>query len=94
MPLTGLAIELRFWFRLALTVSALTGALMVGMNAPDIFAKDAFWVKIAAVVLALILVLGFRDRAVARGGSPKILTAAILFLWLLAASAGRWIGFS
>jgi hypothetical protein len=83
-------------------INALSGIALLIADATTMMVSWVFWVKIAAIVLAVITlarirhVLYFDPRsAVARGGNDsvprrlKMLAAASLFLWFAAVTAGR-----
>ena len=58
----------------------------------------AFWLKIAALPLALLFTLTIRHRVAmaGTGATPRTRLVAVvsLALWSTVAAAGRWIGFS
>ena len=88
----------RPWFLGALAMMLATGIPLALSEAVKLYDKQAFWVKMAALALALAFALGVRTRLVGRvsPGSPAAWGLAItsLGLWLTVALAGRWIGFS
>ena len=90
--------DARPWFLGALCMMLATGIPLGLSEAVKLYDKQAFWVKMSALAIALVFALGVRTRLVARvsPGSPAARGLAIisLGLWLTVALAGRWIGFS
>ena len=62
--------------------------------------SPAFWVKMTALLLALIFMFTFRRRVVRTGLTPdragigRVTAVVSLSLWFGVAWGGRWIGFS
>ncbi len=87
------------WLVGALAVMFATGIPLFLSESIKCYFSSAFWVKMGALVLALLFTFGVRNRMVrtqpflphwqARG-----IAACSLALWLTVAAAGRWIGFS
>ena len=87
------------WLAGAIAIMFSTGIPLFLSEAVKCYYSTAFWVKMGALVLALLFTFGVRNRAVrarpnlqprhARG-----VAACSLVLWLTVATAGRWIGFS
>ena len=90
--------DARPWFLGALCMMLATGIPLGLSEAVKLYDKQAFWVKMIALALALAFALGVRTRLVKRvtPGAPAAWAMAIasLALWLTVALAGRWIGFS
>ena len=90
--------DARPWFLGALLVMLATGIPIALSEASKLYDKQAFWVKMSALALALIFSLSIRTRLVDRvqAGSPQAWGLALvsLSLWLTVGLAGRWIGFS
>ncbi len=97
-PAASVERSARPWFLGALCVMLATGIPLGLSEAVKLYDKQAFWVKMSALALALVFALGVRTRLVARvtPGGPTAWGLAIisLTLWLTVALAGRWIGFS
>jgi hypothetical protein len=83
-------------------INALSGIALLIADATTMMVSWVFWVKIAAIVLAVITLARIRHvlyldphAAVARGGNDavpprlKMLAMASLFLWFAAVTAGR-----
>ena len=87
----------RPWLIGALATMIVSGVLIGISEALKLYDKQAFWVKMAALLLALVftfavqLPLARRDVA---GLAARVLAVISLALWLTVALAGRWIGFS
>jgi hypothetical protein len=81
----------------AVIVLLLTGVLL-GISEPvKLYGRQAFWVKMISLAIALLLTYFAFNPLIKRGaagasvGSIAVLTIAA---WLTVAMAGRWIGFS
>jgi Family of unknown function (DUF6644) len=89
--------DARPWLVAALVTMIVTGVLIGTSEALKLYDKPAFWLKMAALLAALVftfalqLPLARRDVA---GLAAKALATISLGLWLTVALAGRWIGFS
>lgn len=87
----------RPWLIAALATMIVTGVLIGLSEALKLYDKPAFWVKMGALLAALLftflwqLPLARRDVS---GLAAKSLAIVSLGLWLMVALAGRWIGFS
>ena len=87
----------RPWLLAALATMIVTGVLIGISEALKLYDKPAFWVKMAALLSALIFTFAVklpRARRNVSGAQAKVLGAVSLALWLIVALAGRWIGFS
>lgn len=88
------------WFVGSLATMLTTGFLLFTSEAVKLYYHDAFWVKMAALLTAMVFtaivqrptaladperVAPWRSRAVA---------CLSLLLWFVVGAAGRWIGFS
>ena len=87
------------WLVGALAVMFATGIPLLLSEAVKCYFRAAFWVKMGALVLALLFTFGVRNRMVRlRPGllrwQQRGIAACSLALWLTVAAAGRWIGFS
>ncbi len=87
------------WLVGALAVMFATGIPLFLSESIKCYFSSAFWVKMGALVLALLFTFGVRNRVVR--ARPKLLpwqarglAGCSLALWLTVAAAGRWIGFS
>jgi hypothetical protein len=81
----------------AVIVLLITGVLL-GVSEPvKLYGRQAFWVKMIALALALLLTYFAFNPLVRRGASGASLRSITLLTmasWLMVAMAGRWIGFS
>jgi hypothetical protein len=81
----------------AVIVLLITGTLL-GISEPvKLYGRQAFWVKMISLIVALLITYFAFNPLVKRGASGigiRSVTALTLAAWLLVAMAGRWIGFS
>lgn len=87
----------RPWLIAALITMVVTGVLIGISEAVKLYDKEAFWVKMAALLTALVFTFAIklpRARRDVTGLQSKALGAISIALWLTVALAGRWIGFS
>lgn len=88
----------RGWFLGALALMVTTGSLLALSEAVKLYDRPAFFVKMIAFSLALLLTFTLRRALIARnpgdGPAAMAIGALSLCLWLTTAVAGRWIGFS
>ncbi len=87
------------WLAIAIAVMFATGIPLFLSEAIKCYFKPAFWVKMGALLLALLFTFMLRNRFVRDrpGLSPwqaRIIASCSLVLWFAVAAAGRWIGFS
>lgn len=79
-------------------VALLLTGILLGVSEPiKLYGRQAFWVKMASLAIALPVTYFLFNPLVAKGGRGwGIQGAALLTLatWLMVAMAGRWIGFS
>jgi hypothetical protein len=96
-PAARLERSARPWLIAAVVTLIVTGTLIGSSEALKLYDKDAFWVKMTALALALIFTFAIKIPLVQRGvmgWQARALAIASLTLWLSVAMAGRWIGFS
>ncbi len=87
----------RPWLIAAVSTLIVTGLLIGISEAMKLYDKDAFWVKMSALALALVFTFAVQMPLAKRdvsGWQAKTLAVVSLTLWLSVAMAGRWIGFS
>ena len=76
----------------------LISGILLGVSEPvKLYGRDAFWVKMISLGIALLLTYFAFNPLVRRGASGlgiRSVTVATLAAWLMVAMAGRWIGFS
>jgi len=88
------------WLLASLSVMVVTGVLLFLSEAVKCYSSNPFWVKIAALFLAILFTFTVRRKVVtadeARVGPfwSKLVALISLVLWGTVAWAGRWIGFS
>jgi hypothetical protein len=82
----------------AAVILLLITGVFLGISEPvKLYGRDAFWVKMIALAIALLLTYCVFNPLVRLGQTGAILrmaTVATLAAWLMVAMAGRWIGFS
>lgn len=97
-PIASLHQQTSRWLNLAVLGMVTTGSLLFISEAVKCYYNPAFWVKMTALPVALVLTYTVRVRIARRsaGVTPETRWVAIgsLLIWLTVAAAGRWIGFS
>jgi hypothetical protein len=75
----------------------ITGILL-GVSEPvKLYGRQAFWVKMTSLLLALAITYFAFNPLIRRGASAVVarpVAVATMAAWLMVAMAGRWIGFS
>ena len=88
------------WFAGSLAMMLGSGFLMFTSEAVKLYYHEAFWVKMSALLLALVFTATVQRRtALADPDRVTLLRSrsvglVSLLLWFLVGAAGRWIGFS
>jgi hypothetical protein len=81
----------------AVIVLFITGILL-GISEPvKLYGREAFWVKMISLLIALGLTYFVFNPLVRRGAAGLVtrsVTVLTMAAWLMVAMAGRWIGFS
>jgi hypothetical protein len=81
----------------AVVLLMITGILL-GISEPvKLYGREAFWVKMISLVVALIVTYFVFNPMVRRGAAGFAIRGVTLLTmasWLIVAMAGRWIGFS
>ena len=81
----------------AVIVLLITGVLL-GVSEPvKLYGRQAFWVKMISLAIALLLTYFAFNPLIKRGASAtslRSITVLTIASWLMVAMAGRWIGFS
>jgi hypothetical protein len=98
-PPAYLLTQTRPWCLTAIGILFATGIPLFLSEAVKCYWSYAFWVKMGALVLALLFTFGVRNRFVtSRPDLPpwqmRVLGSGSIGLWVTVAAAGRWIGFS
>lgn len=95
-----LAREAEPWLAGGLSVMIASGALLFTSESIKCYYSPAFWVKMSALLPALVFTFTLRRKVASCGESAirsvwRILTAVVsLALWTVVGTSGRWIGFS
>ena len=96
-PVAELYKSARRYMNGAVIVLLLTGMLL-GVSEPvKLYGRQAFWVKMISLAVALLLTYFAFNPLVKRGAagaSLRSITVLTIASWLMVAMAGRWIGFS
>lgn len=95
-----LARDARPWMNLAVVMMLVTGIPLFMSEAVKCYYSQAFWVKMYALIAALIFTYSIRTRvtrseSVHETARLQMLVGALsLAMWFTVAAGGRWIGFS
>ena len=96
-PVADLYKRAHRYLNAAVIVLLITGVLL-GISEPvKLYGRQAFWVKMISLAIALLVTYFVFNPLVRRGASgPGLRSVTVLTMaaWLLVAMAGRWIGFS
>lgn len=87
----------RPWLYLALAVLIATGVSLALSEALKLLDRSAFWLKMSALLAALVFTFAIKMPVVQRRPDAavlKLFAVVSIGLWLTVAIAGRWIGFS
>ena len=95
-PASAIERSTRPWLIGAILTMITTGVLLGFSEALKLYDKQAFWVKMIALAVALTFTFLVRNPVARRdpGMIGKAVAVVSLSLWLTVAIAGRWIGFS
>jgi peptidoglycan/LPS O-acetylase OafA/YrhL len=97
LPTSAVERGARPWLIAALMTMVASGVLIGISEALKLYDKQAFWVKMAALLAAVIFTFAVKlpqARRDVTGRRAQALGTASIALWLTVALAGRWIGFS
>jgi hypothetical protein len=96
-PVADLYKSAHRYLNAAVIVLLITGVLL-GISEPvKLYGRQAFWVKMISLAIALLVTYFVFNPLVKRGApGPGLRSVTVLTIaaWLLVAMAGRWIGFS
>jgi hypothetical protein len=96
-PVADLYRSAHRYLNAAVIVLLITGVLL-GISEPvKLYGRQAFWVKMISLAIALLVTYFVFNPLVRRGASGlglRSVTVLTMAAWLLVAMAGRWIGFS
>jgi hypothetical protein len=92
--------DLRPWFLGSVVLMLATGLLLFTSEAVKLYYHGAFWVKMSALILALLFTAtvqrpaALADPASMSARRSRAVALISLLLWFLVGAGGRWIGFS
>lgn len=96
-PVADLYKSAHRYMNVAVIVLLITGVLL-GVSEPvKLYGRQAFWVKMISLGVALLVTYFVFNPLVRRGssgGTARGIAVLTLAAWLMVAMAGRWIGFS
>jgi len=79
-------------------ITLLISGVLLGVSEPvKLYDRQAFWVKMISMVIAIALTYFAFNPMVRRGSTGfriRSVTVLTMAAWLIVAIAGRWIGFS
>lgn len=79
-------------------IALLITGMLLGVSEPvKLYGREAFWVKMSSLAVALVVTYFVFNPLVRRGASGlglRSVTVLTIAAWLMVAMAGRWIGFS
>jgi hypothetical protein len=82
----------------AAVIALLATGLLLGVSEPvKLYGREAFWVKMISLAVALTITYLVFNPRIAKGDRGPVaqgVTLLTLAAWLMVAMAGRWIGFS
>jgi hypothetical protein len=82
----------------AAVITLLITGILLGISEPvKLYGRQAFWVKMISLAIALAVTYFAFNPLVRRGASDGVarsVAVGTLAAWLMVAMAGRWIGFS
>jgi len=99
-PVAQLARDAQRWLLVSLAILVPTGVLMFLSEATKCYYHPAFWMKMSALLLAIIFTftvkrkVALADEAHMRPLWYKLVALTSITLWSLVGIGGRWIGFS
>lgn len=98
-PIAELATGARGWVVASLALMVATGLPLFLSEAVKCYYNTSFWVKMAALPVAVGFTFAVRDRLARRpevdtSARTRLVGLASVALWFTVAAAGRWIGFS
>jgi hypothetical protein len=92
IPLKSLENTFRFMWA-GFVLNAATGGLLFISDATKHSSNPAFYVKLAGVALAVVILILIRSKVFREQKNGKILAAASLACWFVAMSAGRLMAY-
>jgi hypothetical protein len=98
-PVRQLARDAQPWMIGSLIVMLVSGFSLYTSEATKCYASPAFWIKMIALVLAILFTFTVRrkvslaDQVQVSAGTSKSVALVSLGLWFAVAWGGRWIGF-
>jgi hypothetical protein len=98
-PVAQVAQDAQRWLLLSLSVMLPTGVLLFMASAVKCYYLTAFWVKMTALLLALVFTFSVRRRVAQTADNglhpawTRVVAIVSLVLWSSVAIAGRFVGF-
>ena len=98
-PVATLARDAERWLIGSLCVMLPTGLLLFMSSAVKCYYLPVFWLKMAALLIALAFTFSIRRRVAMASGTdvnpvwPKVVGGASISIWSTVAIAGRFVGF-
>jgi hypothetical protein len=99
-PVSRIARDAQPWLTGSLLVMVPTGILLFLSESKKCYYSDAFWVKMSALLPAILFTFTVRRKVAAAADARvrpvwlKLVAVVSLTLWFIVGAAGRWIGFS
>jgi len=100
VPSEMVAEQAHKWFKVALCAIMASGAFMVAGVAQKVYYNEAYWAKMAALLIGILFVFFLKRPLLQRDHSTitpwvlKTVAVASTLVWFTVAACGRWIGFS
>jgi len=86
------------WFYVGLALLVITGVPLFLSEAIKCFYSRAFWIKMGCLVLGILFTILIRNPQIYKAEEEsvklKIIGVISIFIWMVVAASGRWIGFS
>ncbi|HEY2015503.1 MAG TPA: DUF6644 family protein [Bryobacteraceae bacterium] len=99
-PVAQLWRDVRPWMMGSLTVMLVSGVLLFTSEAIKLYYHEAFWVKMASLLMSIVFTFTVLRRSALADPSParpwrnRAVALVSLVLWSAVGMGGRWIGFS
>lgn len=99
-PVADLARDAQRWLIAGLALMIPTGFLLFTSEATKCYYHEAFWVKMASLLLAILFTFTIRRKVAAademrvKPSLAKLVAVVSVLLWAGVGIGGRWIGFS
>ena len=97
-PISVIERQTRPWLIGAVILMVCTGVPLALSEALKLYGKEAYWIKMSALFLALVFTFAIKNPFARRdpviGAKTRVVALLSIALWMTVAAAGRWIGFS